>query len=600
MQSGTTIPALLWGPARRAPESEAIASPGRPPLTFAQLIDQIGGVGAELRRRGIKSTDAVATILPNGPEAALAFLAVSSVARCAPLNPAYGASELEFYLGDLDANYLLISTEVDSPARDIARGRGAAVIELAAAPSERAGRFTLDGTMPPPADLPSPAPDDIALVLHTSGTTSRPKLVPLTQANLSASARHIGRTLQLSSGDRCLNIMPLFHIHGLVAATLSSLAAGASVLCTPGFLAPRFFEWMETFTPTWYTAVPTMHQAILARAREAGDVIARSKLRFIRSSSSALPRQTLTELEATFGVPVIEAYGMTEAAHQMASNPLPPATRKPGSVGLAAGPEVAIMDAGGTLLAPGVTGEVVIRGPDVTAGYLHNPSANAAAFTAGWFRTGDQGFLDDDGYLFLTGRLKELINRGGEKVAPLEVDDALMGHPAVAQAVTFAVPHPLLGEEVAAAVVLRPGAEVTAGELREAVAATLAYFKVPRQIVFLDALPKGPTGKPQRIGLAATLGVTASPAAPDPDTLTAPATAVEEIVAAAWADVLQREPAGVEEDFFRAGGDSMLAMQLVTRLNEMLRIELSLLAFFDAPTVAGIAAAVNTMLTETV
>lgn len=600
MPSRTTVPGLLSIAAEQTPGAVAIETPGeRPALAFAQLLGQIGGVGAELRQRGVGQTDTVATIVPNGPEAATVFLSVASAAVCAPLNPAYGAEELEFYLGDLAATSLVISSEIDSPAREIARRRGITLIEVAAAGEESAGRFTVDGVLPTPAAVGAPAPDDIALVLHTSGTTSRPKLVPLRHANLAASARNVGRTLQLGPGDRCLNVMPLFHIHGLVAATLASLTAGGSVVCTPGFLAPRFFDWMRSSAPTWYTAVPTMHQAILARAPEFPDVIAESKLRFIRSSSSALPRQTLTELERTFGVPVIEAYGMTEAAHQMASNPLPPSVRKPGSVGRAAGPEVAIMDGAGTLLPTGETGEVVIRGANVTAGYLGNPAANAASFTNGWFRTGDQGHLDADGYLFLTGRLKEIINRGGEKIAPLEIDELLTSHPAVAQAVTFAVPHPTLGEEVAAAVVLRPGAHTTAGELRESVATRVAYFKVPRQVVFLDALPKGPTGKPQRIGLAATLGVTASEAAPAAQTMTPPATPVEEIVASIWTEVLGREPAGVEQDFFRAGGDSMLAMQFVARVGRLLRVELSLLTFFDAPSVGGIAAAVDAMLTET-
>lgn len=215
-------------------------------------------------------------------------------------------------------------------------------------------------------------------------------------------------------------------------------------------------------------------------------------------------------LETTFGVPVIEAYGMTEASHQMASNPLPPAPRYAGSVGMAAGPEIAIMDDDGQLLPPGALGEVVIRGANVTNGYENNPAANASSFTNGWFRTGDQGTLDEQGYLRLTGRLKELINRGGEKVSPLEVDETLMDHPAVAQAVTFAMPHEMLGEEVAAAIVLRPGAaEVTEREIRDFVAERLANFKVPRHVVFLTEVPKGPTGKVQRIGLAKLLGISA-------------------------------------------------------------------------------------------
>jgi acyl-CoA synthetase (AMP-forming)/AMP-acid ligase II len=300
--------------------------------------------------------------------------------------------------------------------------------------------------------------------------------------------------------------MPLFHIHGLIAGLAAPLSRGGSVFCTPGFNALRFFAEMEEAKPTWYTAVPTMHQAILTRAGRNKDVIARHPLRFIRSSSASLPPKVIGELEAAFGAPVIEAYGMTEAAHQMASNPLNGA-RKAGSVGLAAGPEIAVMDEAGRLLGRGAIGEVVIRGDNVTAGYDNHPKANAEAFVNGWFRTGDQGVLDAEGYLTLTGRLKEIINRGGEKVSPREVDEALMDHPAVLQAVAFAVPHEMLGEDVAAAVVLREGASATEQELHAFVGQRLAAFKTPRRIVLVAEIPKGATGKLQRIGLAQKLGL---------------------------------------------------------------------------------------------
>jgi acyl-CoA synthetase (AMP-forming)/AMP-acid ligase II len=289
---------------------------------------------------------------------------------------------------------------------------------------------------------------------------------------------------------------------------LSSLAAGGSVVCTSGFNALKFFGWLDEARPTWYTAVPTMHQALLGRADRNADAIARARLRFVRSSSASLPPQVMAALETAFGAPVIESYGMTEAAHQMTSNPLPPRPRKPGSVGVAAGPEVAIMSEEGALLPAGEAGEVVIRGPNVTGGYEANPDANAKAFTDGWFRTGDQGVMDEEGYLRITGRLKELINRGGEKVSPLEVDEVLMDHPAVAQVVTFAMPHDKLGEEVAAAVVLRENASLTEPELRDFARTRLADFKVPRRVVILDEIPKGATGKLQRIGLADKLGLT--------------------------------------------------------------------------------------------
>jgi acyl-CoA synthetase (AMP-forming)/AMP-acid ligase II len=344
-------------------------------------------------------------------------------------------------------------------------------------------------------------------MLHTSGTTSRPKLVPLSQINLTTSARNIAASLDLTAADRCLNVMPLFHIHGLIAAVLSSLGAGGAVVCTPGFDAFKFFDWLRDSKPSWYTAVPTMHQLILQRARGRGDVIESNRLRFLRSSSAALPPSLMEQLEQAFDAPLVEAYGMTEASHQMACNPLPPGERKPGSVGRGTGVELAVMDERGALLPGGDSGEVVIRGASVTRGYESNPEANAGAFADGWFRTGDQGYLDSDGYLFLTGRLKEIINRGGEKVSPREVDEVLLQHPAVEQAVTFAVPHPRLGEEVAAAVVLLGGETAGERELREHAARHLAGFKVPRRIVFVDEIPKGPTGKLQRIGLAQQLGL---------------------------------------------------------------------------------------------
>jgi acyl-CoA synthetase (AMP-forming)/AMP-acid ligase II len=280
------------------------------------------------------------------------------------------------------------------------------------------------------------------------------------------------------------------------------------VFCAPGFNALKFFAWVDEAKPSWYTAVPTMHQAILSRASRNQEIVDAVPFRLIRSSSSSLPPQVMQELEDTFGCPVIEAYGMTEAAHQMASNPLPDAPRKPGSVGLAAGPEVAIMDNdSGTLLLSGEIGEIVIKGPNVFSAYEANPQANDEAFTDGWFRTGDQGVIDGDGYISLTGRLKEIINRGGEKISPREVDEVLMDHAAIEQVVTFALPHDKLGEDVAAVVVLREGEEVEEKEIREFAVSRLADFKVPSKVIFMDEIPKGATGKLQRIGLAEKLGL---------------------------------------------------------------------------------------------
>jgi acyl-CoA synthetase (AMP-forming)/AMP-acid ligase II len=453
---------------------------------------------------GYSSAAKLAIVLPNGPEMAAAFISIADVCITAPLNPAYREDEFSFYLEDLKARALIVDRNAPEAALKAARKLGIDVLELRVPDPAPAGYFTISGEQ---GSARYAQAEQTALVLHTSGTTSRPKIVPLTRANLIASASNIVRTLNLTPEDCCLNVMPLFHIHGLVAAVLASIASGGNVFCTPGFNALKFFAWMEEARSTWYTAVPTMHQAILARAPRNTGIVESNPLRFIRSSSASLPAPVLGELEATFDCPVIEAYSMTEAAHQMTSNQLPPGKRKPGTVGVAAGPEVRLMNERGELLGPNQIGEVVIRGPNVTKGYEGNPQVNAQAFAYGWFHTGDQGVMDEEGFLRITGRLKEIINRGGEKISPLEVDEVLMTHPAVLQAVTFAIPHEKLGEDVAAAVVLRDGAPASERELRDHVGLRLADFKVPRRILIVPEIPKGATGKLQRIGLGQKLGL---------------------------------------------------------------------------------------------
>jgi oxalate---CoA ligase len=525
-------------------------------------------------------------VLPNGPEMAVAFLSVASSATCAPLNPLYREAEFDFFLEDLAPRIVITLAGHASPVRAVADKRGIPIVELAPQHDQPAGVFALQAQdLPATDDAAPPTPQDIALILHTSGTTARPKMVPLSQANLCASATHIANSLFLSPQDRCLNVMPLFHIHGLIAAVLASMRAGGSVICTPGFHAPDFLLWLHEQQPSWYTAVPTMHQSILARAAEAGDS-GQTSLRLIRSSSSSLAPHVMHELERVFHAPVIEAYGMTEASHQIASNPLPPLARKPGSVGLAAGPQVAVLaESGGDILAPGQTGEICIRGPNVTQGYIGNPQANEKAYTDGWFRTGDQGYMDHEGYIYLTGRLKELINRGGEKISPREVDEVLLQHPAVAQAVTFAMPDAMLGEDVAAAVVLRDKS-VTEHDLRRFVAGHLTHFKVPQRIVILDELPKGATGKLQRIGLAQKLGVVATESdARRTDSIEVAATDTERALSAMWSELLHVDAPGVTQRFRDLGGDSMTATLLVQRISQQFAIEIELLDLFDTPTI---------------
>lgn len=584
---------LIKKQAQKTPDALAIAAPGRPPMTYGGLLEQIKTVVAVLNATGISKNERVAIVLPNGPEMAVSFLAISACAAAAPLNPSYRANEFGFYLKDLNAKALVVQKDVGSLATAVANAQNIPILGLSFKPEEPAGYFKLEGNcISEPINNGMALESDTALVLHTSGTTSRPKIVPLTQNNLCISARNIAESLALTGRDRCLNVMPLFHIHGLIGALLSTLSTGGSVVCSPGFSGPDFFTWLNRFHPTWYTAVPTMHQAILAHASFHTDIIEKCSLRFVRSCSSPLPPSVFNDLESTLKVPVIESYGMTEASHQMAGNPLPPGIRKIGSVGLPTGVEIGIMDEAGGFVPGGVIGEIVIRGANVTPGYENNLKANESSFTDGWFRTGDQGYMDADGYLFLTGRIKEIINRGGEKIAPREVDEALMTHPAVAQAVTFAVPHPTIGEDVAAAIILREEGTATEKDLREYAFSKLADFKVPSKLIFVDEIPKGPTGKLQRIGLGEKL------AAKLKTDFVAPRNEIEEALAGIWKEVLNRGQVGIYDNYFYLGGDSLLAVKTVSRIRDAFGIEFPLGGIFRGPTVAEQAAVIGDILLD--
>jgi amino acid adenylation domain-containing protein len=583
-----TIDALLTERARRASTSPVLSAPDGAPLDAAALNDCVRAGSMALRALGAGRGKRIALLVPNGLEAAVAFLTAGSCACAAPLNPDYTESEITRNLTDLRATGLVATPETAARARAAAAGipiillrRRDGIPVWDVAPPE--------GTAAPVANE-APSPDDIALVLSTSGTTSKPKQVPLTHANLLSSARHIAASLALSPGDCCLNWMPLFHIHGLVGCLLSTLVSGGKCICAPRFATAELEHQLRTLAPTWYSAVPTLHQAVLDAL---GSVAPAHRLRFVRSSSAALPPTLLESIETRLGVPVIESYGMTEAAHQMASNPLPPAPRKSGSVGVPAGPQVRVLDLAGRPLPPETVGEVCIRGPNVMSGYIDNPEANAKAFFPdGWFRTGDQGRFDRNGYLYLTGRLKEMINRGGEKISPREIDELLLIHPSVAQAVAFAVPHPTLGEDVAAAVVPKPGIKVTEPELREFAIEHLADFKVPSQFVFVDKIPKGPTGKLQRIGLHEKL------AAELAGRYVAPGTPLEQHLAAIWCKVLRLERVGRGDSFFQLGGDSIRAAQLLASIAESLRAELAFPTLLRAPTLAQMAVAIDENLAQ--
>ena len=474
-------------------------------LEYEVLAKNIEKIGKQISSLDMTKNKICALVLPNGVDMAISFLALANYVTVSPLNPNYTKEEFLFFLEDLDCGFII----TDNHASDTL---------IKAAKQLKIKLFYLDIYSPKNGLLIKSLPatsvclldhnkaDDICLILHTSGTTSRPKQVQLSCMNIISSALNIASVLKLEKRDKGMNIMPLFHIHGLIASLLSSIVTGSSLVCTNGFNALTFFGNIENFKPTWITAVPTMYQAILSRASRNKEIIKQSNLRLLRSSSAAMPVATIEALENVFQCPVIEAYGMTEASHQMASNFLD-GIRKAGSVGKPAGPEIALFKDNELISDTNKVGEIVIKGSNVTAGYKNNEKANNENFIDGWFKTGDLGKFDEDGFLFISGRIKEIINKGGEKISPQEVDEALMKHEAVFQAVCFSVEHEKLGEDIAGAVVLKDGSKVDEKELKAHLSKSLTTFKIPRRILILDEIPKGNTGKIQRIGLAKKLGL---------------------------------------------------------------------------------------------
>ena len=461
-------------------------------------------ISRQLAATNVKNSDRAAIVLPNGPLMASSFLSISSYMSAAPLNPLYKQEEFEFYLDDLKPKFLLVEPNSKSLAVIAAKNLNIPVFEMKISDKQPLGTFEL---FDKETDYKNPNDYDEALVLHTSGTTSRPKIVPLSNLNIFTSAVNISKSLKLTADDHCLNIMPLFHIHGLIAVLSASAKVGASVCASNGFNALKFLDLAETQNITWYSGVPTMHQAILLRAQKNSDKAKKLNLRFIRSSSASLPPAIFEQLNDTFQTPVIEAYGMTEATHQMASNPLPPAIQKPGLVGMPAGPEICIMNDKNEKLSQGEIGEICIKGDNVTNGYENNPEANKQSFVNDWFRTGDEGFFDEDGYLKISGRLKEIINKGGEKISPLEVDNILMDFPPIDQALCFGYKDKMLGEDIAVAIKLKENKSCTEDDIKSYANEKLAKFKIPKKIFIVEDIPKGATGKLQRIGLAKKFGL---------------------------------------------------------------------------------------------
>ena len=597
--STTTLLGVVRWWAERTPDAPAILAPGRLPLTYRALLEQIERSVRALNDAGLGRNDRVALALPDGPELAVAILAVGSAATAAPLNPDSPVDDLGARVVGLRPDAIVVLADTEGGPRRAAGD--VPVVDLVPTPAA-AGAFALRGDLGRRPDRDGFAgPEDVAYLLHTSSTTGSPKRVPRSHRMVCEVARTGAIWFALGPADRCLNVASMVHSQG-VNSLLAALTAGGSMVCTGGYDPARVFAWIEEFSPTWTATVPPVLRSLLEQIEEAPERRGQHRFRFVRSSAAPAAAGLLADLEAALGVPVIDAYGMTEA-QQIASSPLPPLPRKPGSAGLPLGPEIRIQDDAGTALPPGEAGEVVVRGPSVFAGYDGDPAATAAAFTAdGWFRTGDVGYLDEDGYLFVTGRLSDIINRGGEKVAPREVEAALLAHKGVAQAAVFPVSDERLGHAVAAAVVPCDGCRLDEVALRRFVAARLAPARVPRRIVVVEAIPTGPNGKVQRRALAALLGVAPAAAARGTgDGSRSPVGrlaegAMETAVAETWAAVLGLGEIGAEEEFLALGGDSIQAARIIARLRDTLRLDLSVAMFFEAGTVAAMAGVLEDLL----
>jgi len=587
----TDLRSLFLSLADCQPDVEAILAPGRQSLRFGDIPGCLQEVRDALVSFGIGRGDRVVSVLPRGPETALCYLGVASCATYAPLNPAFSDAEFTAHLSKLRPSAVIVPEGSFNGVRDCATALGIGVIDLVSRITDRAGTFSLvrqDGSPVPPRTAEWNTADDYALVLLTSGSTVEPKAVPLRVRHLLAYARASGEHYGLVPTDRCLHVMPMFHGHGLKSSLLVPLANGSSVIISPDFDVATFFQQMRALRPTWYSAAASIHQAIHGRIDDYREIAKQARLRFIRSGSSQLDTKVIAGLEAAFEAPVLERYGMSETG-SLTANCLPPGIRKPGTVGRPVGNEVAIIDDDGRILGSNRDGEVVARGPSVFDGYLDNAEANAKAFVNGWFRTGDLGRFDDDGYLTLTGRLKDVINRGGEKIGTAEVEAVLLRHPQVTEVCVFGIPHPSLGEEVAAAVATRR--VVTGQELQAYARGLLASVKVPRRVFFLESLPKGSTRKIRRAETVdLCMDLLAKSRSARERTEHRSWTSLEHEVGRAWKRLLGIDTVHLDDDFFLSGGDSLKAYELFARLQKTHRVALGLGQIFEeASTVAGMA-----------
>ncbi|MDM0001918.1 non-ribosomal peptide synthetase [Variovorax sp. J22P240] len=583
----STLAQLLARHAGLRPAAIALLAPGAQPVSYAQLFAMAQSARPWLASRGLAPAARVAVLMPSGLGLAISCVVIACGAVCIPLHAGLAELELLNLLGDARADAVM-GLPGDPLPVTLAQKLGLATLAFDM-------QQWLEGPSRGAPDVDAPWPDstDTAFVLFTSGTTGKPKRVPLGQRQVVCSAHHIAQHLDLSSEDRALCVMPAYHSHGLIGGLLAPLAAGSSVVCAPAFDAAEFPRWIRDFRPTWYTASPTIHHAVVEQLTHDHAAPPAHGFRLIRTASSMLPAELQRRMEDLWGVPVIQTYGMTETATQLASNPLPPGVRKAGSVGRPVGAELRVIDDEGHALSVGQTGSVIARGPAVFAGYEDAPETNAEAFLHGWFLTGDLGWFDHDGYLFLAGRSREMINRGGEKISPFEVEQALMRLPGVAQAVAYPVAHPTLGENVHAAIVRSPDSAADGPFLRSSLFGVIADFKIPACIHVIDRIPQGAGGKVQRRNLEHQVAALLAAVPSD-----VPLTPLQSQIAALFARVLDQPRVAFDANFLAIGGDSLSAARLVLEVNETWGVDLPASALLAHPTVTTFTAELQAAIEE--
>jgi oxalate---CoA ligase len=576
--------------AETQPDQPALVSSGFAPLSYRELQHQIDAVRSTLRRAGFGQQARIAIAMPNGPQAALAIVAVSCSAVSVPFNPRQTFPEFARCLATVRPDAVLLIKGDDSVARQAAETGGVTIVEAVQANTGFLA-FDIDGpsTVEVASDEPDASdPEALAFIFQTSGTTAEPKLIPFSHRNMLAAAIMLQTWYNLAPQDCCLSVSPLFYSHGLKVTVFTPLLTGGTVAFPMDASKFNYSEWFGRLKPTWYSAGPTLHRLVFDQIKSRAGAIADSSLRFVVSGGAPLPRDILDGLQHLLSVPVVEQYGTSEAA-VVASNAPPPGRSKPGTCGVPWPDTVRIVSEDGRPVSSREKGEILLGGPSLISGYLDAPELNRASFVGGRFRTGDIGSFDEDGFLTLHGRKSDLINRGGEKISPAEIDEALMSHPAVLEAAVFAVPHVRLGEDVVAAVVLRDGMTVTSVELRMYLQERVTTFKIPRRIVFRKQLPKGTTGKVLRRRLTESWKQVAERATRgDTDNKSADNELVKELTNL-WERLLKVSPLSPDDDFFERGGDSLLAMYMLAELEWRTGLTIPGSILFEATTIRQLA-----------